>query len=93
MLGGTELYSLRPFGSIGSPRGGLNTETLEIKWNNLGPAGIPRDLPGERDLHQLEPLAAVRRALQDPRAGRQLQTAGVVNGPAGGGGRAHFRVP
>ena len=86
-------YSLRPSGSIRSPRESLNTEALEIKCDNLGPAGIPRDLPGKRDLHQLEPLAAVRRALQDPRAGRQLQTAGVVNDPAGGGGRAHFRVP
>ena len=61
--------------------------------SDAGPARVPCDLPGERDLHQLELLAAVRRALRDPRAGRELQAAGVVHNSAGGGGRAHFRLP
>ena len=61
--------------------------------NAAGAARVPRDVPVQRDVHRLEPVAAVRRPLPHPRARRQLPAAARLHRPARGDRDAHIRMP
>ena len=64
-----------------------------ICHNAAGAARVPGDVPVQRDVHRLEPVAAVRRPLPHPRARRQLPAAAGLHRPAGGERHAHLRLP
>ena len=66
---------------------------VHSKDTAVGIARVPRDVPVQRDVHRLEPVATVRRPLPHPRARRQLPAAGRLHRPAGRERHAHIRMP
>ena len=71
----------------------LGDNDMYIYQNAAGAARVPRDVPVQRDVHRLEPVAAVRRPLPHPRARRQLPAAAGLHRPTGRDRNAHIRMP